>query len=1708
MATDDEKTDAEPLVVGIGASAGGSEPLAELVGALGEAAGLAVVIVNHVVAGDAHLLAEALESRTELPIEVVRTRTRIAARHLYIAPGTHDLSMDGDWLVPVQRVERDVPPTAIDHFFVALAKSKESDAVGVLLSGAGGDGTLGLKAIEEAGGMTIAQSPETAEHAAMPRHAIAAGVVDHVLAPKAIAPELSSYRDHVHSLSLAERHTQQRESIVAALPTVAELLQKQTRHDFRHYKTNTLVRRVQRRMQVCRVRSVDDYLARLREEADEVAALYAELLIGVTHFFRDPDTFEALDTQVLAPLMNERREPVRAWVAGCATGEEAYSLAILFRERMETMNDPPDVQIFATDIDARALDHARKAVYSAGIAERMSPERLERHFVKRSRRFHVKKDIRKLCTFSAHNLIGDPPFSRLDLITCRNVLIYLGQHLQKKLIPLFHYALRPGGHLLLGPSENISSHRDLFRMVESKHRIARRRAVATQGTRIRARVSPLPEVSPAKEIVEREPELHQIAERMIVDEFAPEWAIVDDDGRVISLSEHAARYLQLSGGQFHNNVIRMARNGLRIALKDALGRAQHQRRRVRRDDVIVPGADGSDRVTLTVQPMPRLGQDEALYLIVFQVTGDATPHEASTEVADAPPTEMEELERELRVTRRDLERTIAHLESANEELKSSNEELVSMNEELQSANEELETSQEEVHASHEALARAKNDLENVLRSTEIATLFLDDEQRIRGFTSAACDIYNVREGDVGRPLWHITHRVIAMPPFPTTEELELANDRHEAIVETSDGRFFARRVLPYKDGDDRREGVVVTFVDITPLRLSEERNRTLVAIASRIVWTTNARGEVVDDSPSWRAFTGQSVEQRQNMGWLDAIHPDDRDDVALRWTTAVDDVGGIELEYRLRHVSGEYRWTHVRAAPIFDPDGSVREWIGMNTDIHERKTAQATLEDKLLIDGLRADVSEALALLPLHDQPLATACEAVVAHPRVRGVTVFSVEDGRLEHRATGGEATSTPGMARFAASIEPSEPRCEAAEGWLDRPSGRGLSVIGFPLAVEGRSVAVVVVVFEGDASSSLPAELAPVIDSFGHFVHRRQTALQLDEIQRRLQLAVRSSDINAFDWNVDDDVVHEPLSGEEADSLPVADGPPRRFEDLVRAVHPEDRDAFRGAVDQALKTGTYDVELRRGHGDDVRWVHERGHVTFRTDGRPSQLFALSFDVTSRRRAHEAQARLAAIIEYSDDCILGKTLDGIITSWNRGAERLYGYTAEEVVGRPVNLLVPDDAQDDVPEILARLERGEIVKNYETVRQTKSGERRRVSLTVSVVRDGEGRAVGASTIARDVTEQREAQEALEEASRRKDEFLALLGHELRNPLAAVRSATELLEIHSDGDPRLARVHGALDRQVARMVRLVDGLLDVSRMARGKIMIERAPVDLAALVHQVCEDRRPAMQEAELAFTIAPLSDPVWVQGDEIRLVQIFDNLLSNAVKFTPAGGRISVAAERRDDGVVVRVKDSGAGIRQAMIGRIFEPFEQDTTRGDGLGLGLSLVKGLVELHAGRVEARSEGPGKGAEMVVWLPATTAPTTSDEAATGVELRRCRILVIEDHLDAAEMLETLLGTRGHEVVVVHDGRQGVELLRDDEVDLVLCDLGLPEMSGYEVARAIRADEGLKETRLVAMTGFGQPQDRDEAMAAGFDAYLTKPVELGALEGTIRRLLPSSKG
>ena len=843
-------------VVGIGASAGGLAAIEEFLAAMpaGDSLGMALVLVQHLDPDHKSLLLDLVRRYTQIEVAWAEDGMEVRPGCAYVMPPNKDMALVDGHLVLLDPEAPRGQRLPIDHFFRSLAADQHERAVCVVLSGTGSDGTLGLRAVKGEGGMAIVQTPESAGYDGMPRSAISTGLVDYVLAPAEMPEQLIDY------VSRAFGRAPQPARVTAPdgpdlLLEVLHLLRERSGHDFTHYKTNTLRRRVERRMAVTRVERMEDYLALLKRDTLETETLFRELLIGVTNFFRDAPAFEALATEALPELVaaHASGEPVRVWVPGCSTGEEAYSIAMLLMEQTDGAARNVGPQVFATDIDAEAIERARAGVYPDSISADVSPERLTRFFVQDGGTYRVAKRVRDCLVFAKQDVTRDPPFSRVDLISCRNLLIYMDADLQQRLMPLFHYALNPDGFLLLGSSETVGDADDMFASVNRKWKLFRRRGTITPKQRLLTATMPLPGADIGRRADRAQPPLRlrvrDLAEKTLLEKHAPACAVINAEGDVLYIHGRTGRYLEPPAGEPSGSIHKMAREGLRLELTAGVRKVLAQKETVRYERLRVRTNGGTSLVNLTIEPMAGPDAVKGVLLVLFEdVPGaDDAVNATSTEPIADREQRIADLDRELSAKEEYLRTTVEELETSNEELKSTNEEMQSSNEELQSTNEELETSREELQSINEELvtvnselqqkieelSRANNDMNNMLAGTGIGTLFVDLQLRIQRFTPTVVAIMNLIPTDVGRPLGDITPRLIG-----DTDVVDAATAvldtlaTTETLVETGDGCVYVMRAQPYRTLDNVIEGAVLTFVDVTEQRRMQARLDELAAAAA------------------------------------------------------------------------------------------------------------------------------------------------------------------------------------------------------------------------------------------------------------------------------------------------------------------------------------------------------------------------------------------------------------------------------------------------------------------------------------------------------------------------------------------------------------------------------------------------------------------------------------------------------------------------------------------------------------------------------------------------------------------------------------------------------------------------------------------------------------------------------------------------------------
>ncbi|MFZ1398177.1 MAG: chemotaxis protein CheB [Candidatus Promineifilaceae bacterium] len=913
-------------IVGLGASAGGLAAFADFFKAMPNNfdPGMAFILVQHLARDYKSILRELIQEYTSMPVFEVEDGLRVQPNTVYIIPPNRDLALfDGKLhlLDPIKEAGGWLP---INFFFRSLAQDQRERAIGIVLSGTGSDGTLGIRAIKGEGGLVIAQTPESTEYDGMPRSAIATKLVDFVLPPAQMPAQLLAYTSRIFG--------RQRLPKVAAPATVEDslnkvfiLLRAANGNDFSQYKRSTIIRRIERRMALQHIDQIDEYVRFLQQSPKEIQALFQDVLIGVTSFFRDHDAFAALESQAIPRIFANKAsgDPIRIWVPGCSTGEEAYSIAILLQEKMEALRQHFKVQLFATDIDPEAIGQARQGIFPASIKADVSAERLGRFFSKTpdGAGYQIQKNIRDMLIFSEQNLIQDPPFSRLDLISCRNLLIYLNASLQKKLIPLFHYALAPGGLLFLGNSETIGEFLSLFDVLDRKWKLFIRKdaGVATAVSNLsyftpeRTKAMATPSSS-AKLPVDPHLPLRELTEQALLQAYAPVSVLVNSLGEILYIHGRTGKYLEPSPGEAGMNIVAMAREGLRRPLTIYLQRAVSHGEVVHHAGIRVKNNGDSTEVALTIRPLsphktntnPR-GANLYLVTLIEQLAPMTTPVDEtavapSAEITTEAAARIAELEQALHAKEEYLQSTQEEMNTANEELKSTNEELQSVNEELQSTNEELETSKEELQSVNEELAtvnaelqqkvadlsRTNNDMNNLLAGTGIGTIFVDLDLQIMRFTPTVTKLINLIKTDIGRPVHHIMSNLVANDQL--ARDIQQVLDTlvgKEVEVQTTSGEWFVLSIRPYRTLENVIEGAVITFVDITRLKHAESLEQLVAVVrdANDAIIAHDLQGNITAWNPAAEKIYGWTAAEALRLNERDRIAADDQESALAELAT-------------------------------------------------------------------------------------------------------------------------------------------------------------------------------------------------------------------------------------------------------------------------------------------------------------------------------------------------------------------------------------------------------------------------------------------------------------------------------------------------------------------------------------------------------------------------------------------------------------------------------------------------------------------------------------------------------------------------------------------------------------------------------------------------------------------------------------------------------
>lgn len=941
-----------------------------------EDSGLAFVLVPHLDPSHQSLMVELLTRQTDMPVCEAHDDMAIAPNHVYVIPPAKYLSIEAGKLKLSKPPQQSRIETAIDHFLRSLAEDQKERAMGIVLSGTSSHGSTGLQAIKANGGMTMVQDPDTAEYEAMPRNAIDTGIVDYVLPPEEMPAMLMRYAQHAY-VSGAWEPLEPAQTDLEQLNRLLGQLKARTRHDFRHYRKNMIMRRVQRRMGLNQIDELRDYGEFLRHNPDEARNLVRDLLIGVTGFFREPEAYRVLEQRVVSPWL-ERKDsntPIRIWIPGCSTGEEAYSIAMLLIEKFGDAHISLNLQIFATDIDEAALEIARLGKYPISIEADIEAERLHRFFTQSTSHYQVNKQVREQVVFAAQNLISDAPFSKLDLISCRNLLIYLEPEVQRKVVSLFHFALNDDGYLFLGSSETVGRNIDLFKTVSKKWRIFRRigptrREIVDFPISSGYLRNGISQPGLRQRHGSQQIDLAELTSRHLLKDYAPASVLINRKYEALYFQGSTGDFLETPTGQPTSNLMAMARQGLQTKLRAACHRALSEDQtisdlsaRVKRDGKWYP-------CNIRVKPIHEPRQAEGLMLVTFQPRAILETAELDTENNFEESSLVRQLEYELKATRDDLQSTIEDLESSNEELKASNEEIMSMNEELQSANEELETSKEELQSLNEELStvnsqlqdkveeldKAHNDMTNLLDSAEVATLFLDTGFCIRQFTPALGRLMGLLESDRGRKISTFA------TDFSGEELLQDASQVLERLTtlensfSTGDGRHFLRRIQPYRTADNRIEGLVVTFIDISEHVAAEKQSRrldTLLRDSNDAITVLDPDGRITEWNHGAEQLYGYTAAEALQMTIFDLIPPKNHTEMKHLFNRAVKGEAIPSFDSTRLTRFGQKLEVWVTLTSLYDESG----------DTIAVATTERDLSERLELDAMRLQTERLLQMV-------------------------------------------------------------------------------------------------------------------------------------------------------------------------------------------------------------------------------------------------------------------------------------------------------------------------------------------------------------------------------------------------------------------------------------------------------------------------------------------------------------------------------------------------------------------------------------------------------------------------------------------------------------------------------------------------------------------------------------------------------------------------
>ncbi len=1590
-----------PPIVCIGASAGGLKELEVFFKSMPDNKKAAFVIIQHLAPDHESIMADIVNRYTQMEASQIQDDTEVTTGKVYVIPPNKELTYKEGRLL-LRKMNRDSNRQLPIDIFLRSLEALGDKAISVILSGSGYDGSLGIKSLKEAGGLIIVQDPHTAEYDGMPRSALDTGLVDFCIDVKEMPEVILKYIGNGFEEKKDKKSDEKDDK---AFKEIFGLIKSNVSHDFTHYKKNTIKRRIDRRMTVNRAKNLKEYIEVLKKDSQEIVKLYKELLISVTSFFRDKDTFEYIkETVVPRVVENAQEKEIRLWIPACATGEEAYTLCMLFKDHIRKNNLNNTVKIFASDIDPDAIAKAREGYYGKNIVVDIPQEFLDAYFVEEENGFRIKQPLREQVVFAEQNLLSDPPYSKLDLISCRNLLIYLDNEAQQMTTLIFHYALKDDGILLLGNSETLGQNSKFYSPLARKHKIYTklknpnlpRRIWSIMGEKHKDKEEALEK----QQQVGRRP-LKELVNEHLLERFVPSSVIVNDEKEILYIQGKMGQFLEMSTGAMSNNLIKVAKDGLKTALANGIRKAMGSNKEVRALGLkIRKDKGGKDLVDIYISPLKNMSG--LLSVTFYSSEQHSNKKKSSDEDLQQQEGIVEELEQELAEKERYLQSIIEELETTNEELKSSNEEAQSTNEELQSTNEELETSKEELQSVNEELSttnselnnkveeltNVSNTLNNLLSSTEIATVFLDRNFCIFKFTPSIASIVNLLRSDIGRPFAQFTHNLEYDNIVADAKEVLQKLIPKNREVRAKDGNYFWMQINPFRTMEDRIEGVVITFTDISDKKEKEEELRKyqnrleeMVEEKTAEVKSGQKRFEEIsyisndiafsykiagDKKLKWEWAIGhmEEVAYQDSLKSIDIdklpdiVAPNNKEAIkaAIKKLTKGEN---IETELRIFTEQKKEKWIRLRANPIRE-NAKITRVIGTINDITNKKKSEL----KLAKNETLLKQTERVAGIGSWDWEIEG--DKVIWSENM--YKMFGM-DPKEEAPSLGKQTDVNFGMYTKESILK--------AKSELENAMK-----VGSDYEVELDGIRRNGEIFHCIARGKMVQdENGKVIRAYG--------SLQDVTERKRIENALRISDrkFRNIAENVPGLVLKYALHADGADELlyiskgveDVYEIPQetasKNVDALWAMIHEDDIEDYRASVMHSAKyLNLWKKEFRIKMPDGrVKWLRGRG-VPNKDENGVTIWDSLVIDITekieSEKSLRESEETFKAIFENGITANVIADDNGNYKMANGAAFKLFGYSKKEILKMNVADILADAPKQTSEQYAQFIEQG--IETGEIALKTKDGKIKPAMFhAIRIKKDFN------LSVLIDITDFKNAMQNLEEnkatlekLNNSKDKILAIIGHDIKSPVSQITLLSQMaqdggyLESEAEKDDFINKMH-VLSRNLSS---LVDNLLNWAVSQMGRIEFKPNAFDIGQLCLEIMNFEKVLADKKSVAL-ICEIEEGIEVYADKELIRIVIRNLLVNALKFSKNKEIIEIDAKRDKDKVVVSIRDEGIGMPKEKLNSLFKEDTVKSSRGTagekGTGLGLSLSRDFVKLNGGEIWAESTEK-KGSTFFFSLP----------------------------------------------------------------------------------------------------------------------------------------------